>query len=74
MQRNKLTSEDKMKLIGALNNDAEISFDLMPKLFPNINERFNVRMLDSTKIPTLEYAGKRSKATVLAETGAHDSP
>jgi hypothetical protein len=29
-----------------------------------------VQALDRAKIPTLEYSGKRSKATILAEAGA----
>jgi DNA modification methylase len=44
--------------------------DLLPKLFPGMAEKFDVKALDRAKIPTLEYAGKRSKAAILAEGGA----
>ena len=40
------------------------------KLFPGTVEKFDVQALDKAKIPTLEYAGKRSKAAILAEAGA----
>jgi hypothetical protein len=40
---------------------------LLPKLFPGTAEKFGVQALDRAKIPTLEYAGKRSKAAILAE-------
>lgn len=70
MPKNNLTPEDKIKLIEALNKGVEPSPDLLPKLFPGTAEKFDVQALDRAKIPTLEYSGKRSKATILAEAGA----
>ena len=70
MPKANLTSEDKAKLIEAINNGTEPTADLLPKLFPGTAEKFDVQALDRAKIPTLEYAGKRSKATILAEAGA----
>lgn len=70
MPKNNLTPDDKKKLIEALNKGIEPSPDLLPKLFPGTAEKFDVQALDRAKIPTLEYSGKRSKATILAEAGA----
>jgi len=70
MPKNNLTPGDKTKLIEALNKGVEPSPDLLPKLFPGTAEKFDVQALDRAKIPTLEYSGKRSKATILAEAGA----
>lgn len=70
MSKNNLTPEDKSKLIEALNKGVEPSPDLLPKLFPGTAEKFDVQALDRAKIPTLEYSGKRSKASILAEAGA----
>jgi hypothetical protein len=41
------------------------------KLFPSVLEKFDVKKLDRAKIPTIEYAGKRSKAAILAESGLY---
>lgn len=70
MPKINLTPEDKAKLIEAINNGAEPTPDLLPKLFPGTAEKFDVGALDRAKIPTLEYAGKRSKSAILAEAGA----
>ena len=65
-----LTDEDKAFLIEAINKGVEPKPDLLPKLFPGMAEKFDVQALDRAKIPTLEYAGKRSKAAILAEAHA----
>ncbi len=65
-----LTEEDKAGLIEAINKGVEPKPDLLPKLFPGLAEKFDVQALDRAKIPTLEYAGKRSKAAILAEAHA----
>ena len=70
MPKSNLTPEDKAKLIESINNGTEPNADLLPKLFPGTAEKFDVHALDRAKIPTLEYAGKRSKAAILAEAGA----
>ncbi len=65
-----LTDEDKAFLIEAINKGVEPKPDLLPKLFPGMGEKFDVQALDRAKIPTLEYAGKRSKTAILAEAHA----
>lgn len=67
MTQIKLTVEEKAQIIEALNQDLEPSADLLPKIFPGTAEKFDVVSLDRAKIPTLEYAGKRTKAAILAE-------
>ncbi len=70
MAKLQLSDEEKQQIIEALNNDVEPSPDLIPKLFPGTAEKFDVVALDRAKIPTLEYAGKRSKAAILAEASS----
>ena len=65
-----LTPEDKAKLIEAMNNGTEPPPEILPKLFPGTAEKFDLQALNRAKIPTLEYAGKRSRAAILAEAGA----
>jgi len=69
MAKINLTPEEKAGLIEAINKGTEPKPDLLPKLFPGTAEKFDVQALDRAKIPTLEYAGKRSKAAILAEGG-----
>jgi len=70
MAKINLTPEEKAGLIEAINKGVEPKPDLLPKLFPGTAEKFDVNALDRAKIPTLEYAGKRSKAAILAEAHA----
>lgn len=70
MPKVNLTSEEKAGLIEAINKGVEPKPDLLPKLFPGTAEKFDVQALDRAKIPTLEYAGKRSKSAILAEAHA----
>jgi DNA modification methylase len=70
MAKVNLTSEEKAGLIEAINKGVEPKPDLLPKLFPGTAEKFDVQALDRAKIPTLEYAGKRSKSAILAEANA----
>lgn len=70
MPKLNLTSDEKDRLVEALNNGTEPSPDLLAKLFPGTVEKFDIKALDRSKIPTLEYAGKRSKAAILAKAGA----
>lgn len=67
MAQTNLTPEEKAQIIEAINKGLEPSPDLLPKIFPRTAEKFDVAALDRAKIPTLEYAGKRTKATILAE-------
>jgi len=70
MPKINLTDEEKIELLKAVNAGLEPFPDLLPKLFPGTAEKFDIKALDRAKIPTLEYAGKRSKAAILAEAGA----
>ncbi|HOO49859.1 MAG TPA: hypothetical protein PLK94_01075, partial [Alphaproteobacteria bacterium] len=70
MAKMQLTDEEKASLIEAINKGMEPGPELLPKLFPAMAEKFDVQALDRAKIPTLEYAGKRSKAAILAEAHA----
>lgn len=70
MSKINLTPEEKARIIDALNKDIEPPPDLLPKLFPGTAEKFDIRALDRARVPTLEYAGKRSRATILAEVVA----
>ncbi|MCK5682337.1 hypothetical protein KAI46_16170, partial [bacterium] len=65
-----LTIEEKARLIEAINNNCEPPPELLLKLFPETSEKVDLQALDRAKIPTLEYAGKRSKAAILAEASA----
>lgn len=65
-----LTEDEKIQIIEAVNQGLEPSADLLPKIFPRTAEKFDVVALDRAKIPTLEYAGKRTKAAILAEGAA----
>ena len=62
-----LSEEEKAGLIEAINKGVEPQPNLLPKLFPGTAKKFDVQALDRAKIPALEYAGKRSKAAILAE-------
>ncbi len=69
-----LTEEDKAGLIEAINKGVEPTPDCCPSFFPGMAEKFDVQALDRAKIPTLEYAGKRSKAAILAEAMPVSAP
>lgn len=70
MSKVQLTAEEIAAILEAINKGVEPRADLLPKLFPGLAEKFDVQALDRAKIPTLEYAGKRSKAAILAEAHA----
>ena len=70
MSKISLTFEEKAQLIEAINNDCEPDPDLLLKFFPSTAEKVDLQALDRARIPTLEYAGKRSKAAILAEASA----
>jgi len=67
MTQIKLSLEEKAQIIDAINKDLEPSAELLPKIFPGTAQKFEIISLDRAKIPTLEYAGKRTKAAILAE-------
>ncbi|HHY26718.1 MAG TPA: site-specific DNA-methyltransferase [Desulfitobacterium dehalogenans] len=70
MIKNNLSTDDKMKIIEAINSGIEPSLDLLMKLFPVTAEKFGLQALERAKIPTIEYSGKRSRAAILSEARA----
>jgi len=73
MSQVRLTDEEVQKLIECIQSGAEVPGDLLPKLSPGFFEKlraagkFDYKELDKYKIPTIEYAGKRSEAVILAQ-------
>ena len=67
MAKINLSEEEKKQIVESINQDIELSPNLMAKLFPRLAEKFDVAKLDRAKIATLEYAGKRSEATILSQ-------
>jgi len=67
-------TEDELKVLSEqINNQAEISEELLLKLSPGFFAklaaagRFDFKALDKFKIPTIEYAGKRNESVILAQ-------
>lgn len=76
MSKITLTEEELTKLLGAVNAGVEPSPELAGKLFPALMEKlgqagkFDFETLNRIKIPTIEYAGKRSEGVILASAAA----
>jgi len=66
-----LTEEEIKKVIECINNGTEVPQDLLQKLSPSFFEKlaeetkFDYEKLNKFKIPTIEYAGKRSETQIL---------
>jgi len=73
MVKTDLSDEEKKTIIEALNSNTEPPPELMTKLFPGLAEKFDVAKLDRAKIVTLEYAGKRSEASILNQSSPTDA-
>lgn len=73
MAKINLSEEEIKKLLECIENETEVPEDLLPKLSPGFFEKlraagkFDYKELDKFKIPTLEYAGKRSESVILAQ-------
>jgi len=71
----KLSQTDIETLLKCLENETEIPEDLLPKLNPSFfdklaqENKFDYQKLEKYKIPTIEYAGKRSEALILSQAG-----
>lgn len=65
-----LTPEEKADLFEAIEANKEPDAGLAQKLFPYLAEKIDVSKLNKARIATLEYAGKRPEATILAEAQA----
>lgn len=73
MTKINLSEDDLQKLSEYINNQTEITEDLLVKLSPVFFEKlqregqFNYQKLNKFKIPTIEYAGKRPESVILAQ-------
>jgi DNA modification methylase len=65
-----LTETEAQALLRCLNDRVEPPADLAAKLFPSVHAKFDFRTLNNARIPTIEYAGKRSEAAILNEASA----
>jgi adenine-specific DNA-methyltransferase len=71
MSKTNLTEQEIQTVIEAINHQTEVSPELVKKLSPSFFEKlaedahFDVQKLDKYKIPTIEYAGKRSDTQIL---------
>jgi len=66
----KLNEEDLLTLQRCLNEGLEPPPELAKKLFPSLYATFDFKTLKDARIPTIEYAGKRSEAAILNEASA----
>jgi adenine-specific DNA-methyltransferase len=68
-----LTEQELKKLSECLNNKTEVPQEILQKLSPSFFEKlaqeghFDYQKLDRFKIPTIEYAGKRTEASILSQ-------
>lgn len=73
MSQSRLSDEEIQKLIECIESGTDVPEDLLPKLSPGFFEKlrlagkFDYKELDKYRIPTIEYAGKRSEAVILAQ-------
>jgi len=73
MAKINLSEEDLKLLSESINNETEIPQELLTKLAPSFFDKlnqeghFDFEKLHKFKIPTLEYAGKRSESVILAQ-------
>jgi DNA modification methylase len=76
MSKINMTEEELTKLLEAVNAGVEPTPELAGKLFPTLMEKlgqegkFDFETLNRIKIPTIEYAGKRSEGVILASAAA----
>jgi len=65
-----LTELEAQTLARCLSEHIEPPAGLAAKLFPTVHAKFDFRTLNNARIPTIEYAGKRSEAAILNEASA----
>ena len=65
-----LSEAEAATLARCLSDHVEPPADLAAKLFPSVTAKFDFRVLNSARIPTIEYAGKRPEAAILNEASA----
>lgn len=62
-----LTEDDLLTLQRCINEGLEPPRELAKKMFPSLYASYDFKMLKDSKIPTIEYQGKRSEAAILNE-------
>lgn len=70
MNRIDLTGDDLLTLQKCLNDGLEPPTELAKALFPSLYATFDFKTLKDSKIPTIEYQGKRPEAAILNEASA----
>jgi DNA modification methylase len=65
-----LTEEDLLTLQQCINDGIEPPQEIAKRLFPSLYASFDFKALKDSKIPTIEYQGKRSEAAILSEASA----
>ncbi len=67
MSKINLNNEDLLTLQKCLNDGLEPPRDLAKKLFPTLHASWDFKTLKDSRIPTIEYQGKRTEAAILNE-------
>ena len=62
-----LSEDDLIRLQRCINEGLEPPRELAKKLFPSLYASYDFKMLKDSKIPTIEYQGKRNEAAILNE-------
>ncbi len=70
MNRIELSESEFKTLEQALNNSQEPPPELAKKLFPSLYAAYDFKTLKDSRIPTIEYQGKRPEAAILNEAAA----
>src|SRR5450759_2069791 len=70
MKRLDLSDDDLLTLQKCLNEGLEPPVELAKKLFPSLYATFDFKTLKDSRIPTIEYQGKRPEAAILNEASA----
>ncbi len=70
MNRIELSESEFKTLEQALNNSQEPPPELAKKLFPSLYAAYDFKKLKDSRIPTIEYQGKRPEAAILNEAAA----
>ena len=65
-----LSEEDMQTLQRCINDGVEPPQEVAKRLFPSLNASFDFKRLKDSKIPTIEYEGKRPEAAILSEASA----
>ncbi|MDO9542316.1 MAG: site-specific DNA-methyltransferase [Kiritimatiellia bacterium] len=70
MNKIELSEQDMKALEKALNGSQEPPQEVAKKLFPSLFAGYDFKTIKDSRIPTIEYQGKRSEAAILNEATA----